>query len=156
MSAPAARRALPLLAPITPAALARGPRRTRALLLALAAVLVLSLVVWVRSLAGWISMPLVAALIAALGVWGSPRERLVFTQFIALLLGLDAASRIDYLFVASTTIDGHALPSDVAVVVGGMGSIIPVWGALLTLVGLSALLLGLRVAWRAPVTKPAR
>jgi len=128
-------------------ALGRGPRRTRAILLALSAALLLSLALWVRSVAGWVSMPLVAALVAGVGLWGSERERLVFTQFIGLLLGLDTVARIDYLFTASATIDGRERPSDVALVVGELGSVVPVWGALLALVGLSALYLGLRVAW---------
>ena len=134
--------------------LARGPRRSRVVLLALAAALVLSLALWVRTLAGWVAMPLVAALVAAFALWGSPRERLVFAQFIGLLLGLDTVARIDYLFTASATVNGREQPSDIAAVVAEMGSIIPVWGALVALVGLSALYLALRVAWRTTAPTP--
>lgn len=131
-------------------ALGRGPRRTRVLLLALALALVVSLLIWVRSMAGWVSLPIVAALIAAFGVWGSPKERLVLTQFIGLLLGLDTVGRLDYLFMGSVVIDGEQIPSDVATVVNQLGSAIAVWGVLLALLGLSALYLGLKIAWRAP------
>ncbi len=131
-------------------ALGRGPRRARVLLLSLALALVVSLLIWVRSLTGWVALPIMAALIAAFGVWGSPKERMVFTQFIGLLLGLDTVGRLDYLFMDSVVINGNEIPSDVANVVTQMGSFIPVWGALLTLVGLAALYLGLRIAWRQP------
>ncbi len=131
-------------------AFARGPKRARVLLLVLAAALVVSLAIWVRTVVGWIAVPIVASLIAAFGVWGSGRERVVFAQFIGLLLGLDTIARIDYLFSASATIRGREQPSDVAIIVEQLGSFVPVWGALLALVGLSALYLGLRVAWRTP------
>ncbi|MEZ4410133.1 MAG: M50 family metallopeptidase [Polyangiales bacterium] len=131
-------------------ALGRGPKRARVVLLTLALALVLSLAVWVRSLAGWIAMPLVAAVVAAFGVWGSARERVVFAQFIGLLLGFDTLARVDYLFTAAVTIQGREQPSDVALIVGELGSYIPLWGVLLAGVGLGALVLGLRVAWRAP------
>lgn len=131
-------------------ALGRGPRRARVLLLALAAALVVSLVIWVRTVAGWVAMPLVAALVAAFGIWGSERERVVFVQFIGLLLGLDTIARIDYLFSSTATVNGREQPSDVALIVQDLGSFVPLWGALLALVGLGALYLGLRVAWRSP------
>lgn len=131
-------------------ALGRGPRRARVILLTLALALLVSLALWVRSVAGWVSMPLVAALVGAFGVWGSDKERLTFVQFIGLLLGLDTVARIDYLFSATAHSGGRELPSDVANVVEQMGSVIPVWGALLSIVSLSALYLGLRVAWRRP------
>ncbi len=131
-------------------ALGRGPKRARVVLLALSLALVVSLAIWVRTLVGWISMPLVAAVVAAFGVWGSERERVVFVQFVGLLLGFDTLARIDYLFSATATIRGREQPSDVALIVGELGSFIPLWGALLAGVGLTALYLGLRVAWRAP------
>jgi hypothetical protein len=130
--------------------LGRGPRRARIILLGLALALLVSLALWVRTAVGWIAMPLVAALVAAFAVWGSANERLIFAQFIGLLLGLDTVARIDYLFMSSVVVDGDSRPSDVANVVGQMGSVIPAWGALLALVGLSALYLGLKVAWRRP------
>lgn len=131
-------------------ALARGPKRARLVLLALSLALVVSLAVWVRSLAGWIAMPLVAAVVAAFGVWGSDRERVVFAQFVGLLLGFDTLARVDYLFTGAVTIQGREQPSDVALIVRELGSFVPLWGALIAGVGLTALSLGLRVAWRAP------
>lgn len=131
-------------------ALGRGPKRARVLLLALAATLVLSLAIWVRTLAGWIAMPIVAAVVAGFGLWGSARERVVFAQFIGLVLGLDTIAGIDYLFSSSAMVGGRERPSDVALIVGELGSFIPLWGALIAAVSLGALFLGLRVAWRAP------
>jgi hypothetical protein len=63
-------------------AFVRGPRRARVLLVALAVLLWLSLIIWVRSIAGWISMPLVAALALALAR-ASDAKRLFATQLVA-------------------------------------------------------------------------
>src|SRR5690242_17994454 len=79
-------------------AAARGPRRARVVLAVLAAAMVLSLLVWVRSVAGWISLPLVAAVIGAFARWGSPREVLFLAQFLGLRLAVDTVTRIDYAF----------------------------------------------------------
>src|SRR4051812_2637675 len=70
-------------------ATARGPRRARIALGALAALMLVSLALWVRSPAGYIAVPLTAALIGWVALRASPERRVLFAQFIAVTLALD-------------------------------------------------------------------
>ncbi|MFO0586129.1 MAG: M50 family metallopeptidase [Polyangiaceae bacterium] len=95
-------------------AFARGPRRARLLLAVVAGAMVVSLAVWVRSIAGWVSLPITAALIGVFARWGSPREILVFAQFLGLRLALDTVTRIDYIFTDKVEVGGVTRLSDIA------------------------------------------
>jgi peptidase M50B-like protein len=131
-------------------ALARGPRRGRLVLVALAAALVVSLALWVRSPAGLISMPLVALFLALVAWRGRPRDRQLLAQLVGLLLAVDTVTRIDYVFTSSVAIDGIRRPSDIAAVAQALGGPQLGWSLLVALVSLGACALGLWAAWRAP------
>lgn len=136
----------------------RGPRRARIALLALALALLASLALWVRSVAGWVAVPTVALLTAALGVWGSERERMGGVQFLGLLFGLDTLVRVDYLFSKTATAGGAELPSDVAAIATELGGVYWLWGLLIACVSFTLLALGLCIAWwerRAPPSPAA-
>jgi len=126
----------------------RGPRRARIVLAVLATVIALSLAVWVRSLAGWIALPIDAAALVYFAVRKSMRARMVFAQLVGVTLAIDTVSRVDYLFSGSATIEGVTRSSDIASVAGAFGGQYLVWGAGLTVVSLGLLALGLRLAWR--------
>jgi hypothetical protein len=137
-------------------ATSRGPRRARALLLALAAAILVSLAVWVRSIAGWIALPLDAAAIAVFGVWGGPRERMIFAQLVGVALAADTWSGKDYLFTESAFIDGELRRSDIATVAASFGGPYLAWGLLVLVVSLALLAVGLAGAWRGTGTaRPA-
>jgi Peptidase M50B-like len=131
-------------------AMARGPRRARMVLVVLAAVMVLSLVLWVRSLAGWIALPLVAALVVGFARWGSPREVLFLAQLLGLRLAVDTVTRIDYVFSDEAVVNGVTSASDISRVAAAWGGAQIFWS--LALAGLSCALVGvgLWAAWRAP------
>lgn len=135
---------------------ARGPRRAQAILVALAAALLVSLVLWVRSVAGLIAMPLVAAAILAFVWWGSPRERIFLAQFLGLTLALDTlGGGLDYLFVDSAMIGGVERPSDIAKVAGALGGPRILWSLVVSAVCIAFVAAGLLLAWRAPAgTRP--
>lgn len=137
----------PPLAGLVMLTLGRGPRRARIALLALALALAVSLVVWVRSVAGLVAVPLVALPIAAVGLWGGARTRMGAAQFLGLLFGLDTLSRIDYLFSKTATIGGAASPSDVANIATDVGGVYWLWGLPIACVSLALLALGLKLAW---------
>lgn len=132
-----------LAPPIAGAAIlasARGPRRARVLLAIVALAMVVSLLVWVRSLAGWIALPVVSALIAVFARWGSSRELLFFAQFLGIRLAVDTVTRMDYLFTGKAEVAGVTRLSDIARVAESWGGPQILWS--LVLAGASLLLVG--------------
>lgn len=130
---------------------ARGPRRAQAVLVALAAALLLSLVMWVRSVTGILVMPVIAAAIVAFVRWGSPRERMFLAQFLGLRLVLDTLGRgLDYLFTGEAMVQGVRRASDITKVADALGGPRVVWSVVVSAVCLGFVGLGLWLAWRRP------
>jgi hypothetical protein len=125
-------------------ALARGGRRARIILIALAVALLISVAIWVRSTAGLVAMPLVAAALGLVAWRGSGDSNLLVAQLVGLLLALDTVTRIDYLFTATT----ERGPADIVKVAEAFGGHYLAWGALLAAVSLALCALGLWRAWR--------
>jgi hypothetical protein len=145
-------------------ALVRGPGRAFLFLGGLAAALVLSLVLWVRSPVGVVAVPVLAAVLALGARLGVGRLRLVLAQLVAVVLGLDTLARtLGYLFVArvpaGATAGGR---SDVAGMADALGGPYWLWGGLVALAALALLAGGLWSAVRgegaaadaAPLTAP--
>lgn len=130
-------------------ATARGPRRAQMLLVAFSVALLASLVIWVRSIAGFIAVPLVAAVLVLFAWWGSPRERMFLAQFIGLRLALDTMGRgMDYLFTDSATVGGVKRASDIARVAEGFGGPRFLWSGVIASVCIGFVGIGLVAAWR--------
>jgi hypothetical protein len=128
-------------------------RVARIVLAALAAALVLSLAIWVRSAAGLIAMPLVAALLgwaAWRGFAENPARRVLLVQVLSVILGLDTLTRmVGYAFKEKTS-NGHR--SDVSAIADNLGGHYVLWGMAITTLALGMLALGLWRAWRRPET----
>jgi hypothetical protein len=139
-------------------ATARGPRRAHMLLVGLSVALLASLIIWVRSAAGFVAVPLVAALLVVFAWWGSPRERMFLAQFIGLRLALDTMGRgMDYLFTDSVTVDGVKRASDIARVAAGFGGPRFLWSGVIASVCIGFVGIGLVAAWRPhPPKSPPR
>ena len=116
-----------------------GRRAARPLLAALALTMVASLLLWVRTPVGWLTVGGLALLCAVASRLLAASGRLFFVQLLGLLLGLDTVTRADYLFVSSARIGGQLHPSDVAGIASTLGGPSALWGVLLA--GLSAVLL---------------
>jgi Peptidase M50B-like len=130
--------------------IARGPRRARALLVVLGVALVLSLLVWVRSFAGWLAIPSVAALVLLFAKFGSPRECMLLAQFVGLRLAMDTVSGSDYLFVKEVVVDGKTRLSDIGRVAEVLGGPYQFWGVLIAALSFALVGLSLYAAWRKP------
>lgn len=132
-------------------AMSRGPRRARAFLAAIVAAIVLSLALWVRSPVGLLTLPLLALVVGLFvsAKIGTPWRRMVFAQFLGVVLAIDTVTRVDYLFKASVTIDGETRRSDISAVAEAFGGHYLSWGLLLSALSIALLALGLRSAWRA-------
>lgn len=154
LSAAAGLLAPPVLAGVI-LAFARGPRRARVTLAVLSAALGASLILWIRGPVGMLVAAGVAAALASTARWASERAAVVCAQLLALLLGVDAVRRADYLFTASAQIGGRPHPSDVSAIAGVWGGSHLVWGGVIAAVGALAFALGLWLAWRAPRRAPA-
>lgn len=131
--------------------IARGPRRARAALLTLMTLLLLTVALWVRSPAGLIVMPLVAALLGWAAWRWRPERRQVLMQFVAITLALDTLGRtIGSALSATALVGGHEQRSDVAVVADALGGHYLLWGLFVIVMALAMLGLGVWMAWRQP------
>lgn len=137
-------------------AFARGPRRARIALAAISIAMLVSCAVWVRSIAGWIAVPLVALAIGAFALWGSPRERMIAAQFVGLRLAVDTVTRIDYAFSREAIVHGVPHRSDVAAITEAWGAVLPVWSLLIAFSSFALVALGLWAAWWAPARSSQR
>jgi hypothetical protein len=128
---------------------ARGPRRAQIVLVTFAIALLASLAIWVRSIAGFVSVPIVAAVIVTFVRWGGPSERMFLAQFVGLRLALDTLGRgMDYIFTDSVTIAGLKRASDIASVAEGFGGPRILWSMIVGAFCLACVVTGLVLAWR--------
>jgi hypothetical protein len=127
------------------------PRTARIVLAVLAAALVVSVAIWVRSAVGVVAMPLVAALLgwaAWRGFAENPGRRVVLVQMLSVILALDTLTRmVGYAFVDKT---GAGQRSDVSAIADNLGGHYMLWGLAITTLALGMLALGLWRAWRRP------
>jgi hypothetical protein len=135
---------------------ARGPRRARLVLAAMAALMLVTLALWVRSPAGLVVVP-ACALLLGWAAWSwAPDRRLVLAQFIAITLALDTVGRmIGYALSSTATVGGHEQKSDVAAAADALGANHLVLGVLVITVALALLAVGLWAAWRSSGSAPS-
>jgi hypothetical protein len=132
-------------------AMSRGPRRARMFHAAMTLAILASLALWVRSAVGFVTLPMLALLLALFvsSKIGTPWRRMVLAQFLGVVLAIDTVSRVDYLFTPAVTFAGRPMASDFSAVASAFGGHYLVWGVLLAAFSLVLLALGLRSAWRA-------
>ncbi|MGZ3443888.1 MAG: M50 family metallopeptidase [Polyangia bacterium] len=136
-------------------AVARGPRRARVALASLAALMLVTLALWVRSPAGFVVVPACAALLGWAAWSWAPERRLVLAQFVAITLALDTVGRlVGYALSSSATVGGHEQKSDVAMIADALGGHYLAWGVLVITVALALLAAGLWAAWRSQGSAP--
>lgn len=124
----------------------RSRRATRALLVGLGIALIVSALIWVRSLAGWIVLPAFAVAVLAVGAWAGPKLR----RFAIELLGVQAAISLwrdlGYLFSDGFVIGGRYMPSDSGAIADALFLPYWVWGGLITAAIVAMLWKALRMA----------
>jgi hypothetical protein len=133
------------------------PRAARIVLGVLAAALVLSLALWVRSAAGIIAMPLVAALLgwaAWRGFAENPGRRVLLVQVLSVILGFDTLTRmVGYAFMDKTSAGER---SDVSAIADNLGGHYLLWGLAITMLALGMLAGGLWRAWHSSTRASVR
>lgn len=118
-------------------------RASRLVLYGLAAALLLSLPLWVRTSVGWLSVGGLGLVIGLLARALSDGGRIFVAQLIGLLLALDTLARGDYLFMHSARVGGSMRPSDVAGIAQVMGGPVVMWGGVIAALSALLLLVGL-------------
>lgn len=128
--------------------LARSPRMGRVLLWLLALAMLVSLVIWVRTLVGALLLVPLAFGLVLVARKLSRGTGLFVVQLLGFSLALDTVSRLDYLFVDRVTIDGRTLTSDIGKVADVLGGPTLMWGLLVAGVALGLVAIAGWVALR--------
>lgn len=109
-------------------------RRWRPALLALAGVIALSVLIWVRSATGLVVLSLVAAALGWIALRGKPWAQSFALQFLGVLAALSMFRDWNYLFSYSATIGGVPMLSDTGAMQEALVLPYWVWAALIILV----------------------
>ncbi|MCB2065794.1 MAG: M50 family metallopeptidase [Erythrobacter sp.] len=112
----------------------------RPVLLAMAAALALSTLIWVRSLTGWLVLPALAAGLAWLAWQPRAAWQLFALQFLGVLAALSMFHDWDYLFSNAAVIGGQPMLSDTGAIAAELW--LPYWFWAAVIVGLSGLMVG--------------
>jgi hypothetical protein len=126
----------------------RSATATRNALAVLGVALILSTMIWVRSLTGWLVLPALGVAIAALALRGSvPWQRFVI-QLLGVQAAISAWQQFDYLFSAGGTIGGELHRSDTAAIADVLLLPYWFWGAIISAAILALLWCSFRLAFR--------
>lgn len=109
-------------------------------LLALAAALALSTLIWVRSLVGWAVLPALALGITWLALRGRASLQLFALQFLGVLGALSMFADWSYLFSESGVVGGQVMLSDTGAMEAEL--FLPHWLWAALIIGLSGLMVG--------------
>jgi hypothetical protein len=132
-------------------AIVHGPRRSRILLGFLAAALIASMILFVRTPVGIAAMTVVALALAA-AAWKLDADyRVIVSQVLGVVLALDTLTRmVGYAFMSEVTLNGKTTPSDVGIIAKNLGGSHIWYGLAITAIALGLLFVGGWWAWRRP------
>jgi hypothetical protein len=126
----------------------RSPTATHYALAVLAAALLLSTLIWVRSLTGWLVLPALGTAILLLALRGSlPWQRFAI-QFLGVQAAISAWQQFDYLFSPGGNIGGQLHRSDTGAIADVLLLPYWFWGATLSAAILALLWWSFRLAFR--------
>ena len=116
----------------------RSPTATRNALAVLGVALILSTLIWVRSLTGWLVLPALGVAMIALALRGSVPWQSFVIQFLGVQACISVWQQFDYLFSDGGTIGGQLQRSDTGAIADVLLLPYWFWGA-----GISAAILAL-------------
>jgi hypothetical protein len=103
----------------------RADKSTRAALTGLGAALIISTVIWVRSLTGWLVLPALGIAILALARRGSERQQRFGIQVLGVQACISTWKQFDYLFSSAANIGGEVHRSDTGAIADAL--LLPYW-----------------------------
>ncbi|VVT01760.1 M50 family metallopeptidase [Erythrobacter sp. EC-HK427] len=109
-------------------------------LMVLAGVMALSVLVWVRSVTGWIVLPLLAGALGYIAWRGSDWLKQFSLQFLGVVGAMSMFRDWDYLFSESAFVGGRMMPSDTGAIEEAL--LLPHWLWAAMIVGVSGLMIG--------------
>lgn len=126
----------------------RSSAATRNALAVLGAALILSTLIWVRSLTGWLVLPALGSAILLLAWRGSAAWRSFFIQLLGVQACISVWRQFDYLFSAGGSVGGQLQRSDTAAIADALFLPYWFWGAAISVAILALLWGSFKIAFR--------
>lgn len=126
----------------------RSAKATRTALTVLGAALIVSTVIWVRSLIGWIFLPALGLGILVLALRGSQPWQRFGIQLLGVQACISVWKQFDYLFSAGGSVGGTLQRSDTGAIADVLFFPYWFWGAVISAVTLALLWWSFRIAFR--------
>ena len=126
----------------------RSRRATRWVLLGLAAALAVTTLVWVRSIAGWIVLPLFAVAAGYIALRGNAKWQRVAVEFLGVQGAVSVYQDLGYLFSPGGQLGGQAVLSDTGRIADALFLPYWFWGGAITLAIAAMVWKSLQVASR--------
>jgi hypothetical protein len=123
-------------------------RYWRPALLTLAAVIGISTLIWVRSLTGWLVLPLVALSLTAIAMKANEGVTRFTLQFLGIHAALSMFSQWDYLLMEQAVIGGRPILSDTGAMEQHLWLPHWLWAGLIIITATAMILASLRYALR--------
>ena len=126
----------------------RSPTATRNALAVLGVALVVSTLIWVRSLTGWLVLPALGIAIVLLALRGSLAWRRFAIQLLGVQAAISAWQQFDYLFSPGGNVGGQLHRSDTGAIADVLLLPYWIWGAIISATILALLWWSFRLAFR--------
>lgn len=126
----------------------RSPTATRNALAVLGVALILSTLIWVRSLTGWLVLPALGGAIALLALRGPPPWQSFIIQLIGVQACISVWKQFDYLFSPGGLVGGELQRSDTGAIADALLLPYWFWGAAISVAILALLWWSFSLAFR--------
>lgn len=126
----------------------RSPERSATALKILGGAILLSTLIWIRSVAGWIVMPALGCAILAIGAWARPSLRVLAVQILGVQACISVWQQFDYLFSDGGFVGGQLARSDTSAIADALLLPYWFWGAAISVVIVGMLAISFRIAFR--------
>lgn len=126
----------------------RAEKPTRAALTAVGLALIVSSVIWVRTLVGWLILPALGVAILALAIRGSAGQQRFAIQLLGVQACISVWQQFGYLFSAGGSIGGQLHRSDTSAIADALLLPYWFWGAAISAVILALLGWSFAIAFR--------
>ncbi|QGJ69056.1 Hypothetical protein PBC10988_7210 [Planctomycetales bacterium 10988] len=123
--------------------LAKKPEVAQWGLYLLVGILILSTLLWVRTLFGWIAIPLWAIALGAVAIYARPEVQSFCLQFLGVQACLSTFYQFNYLFTYQAEVGGKVRLSDTGIISHHLYAPYWFWGILLSAISLAVLGIGL-------------
>ena len=126
----------------------RSPRATKVMLFGLAIALIASTLIWVRSIAGWIVLPLFAAGAFLIASRATRKWQRIAIEFLGVQGAVSVYQDIDYLFSPGAAVDGQVALSDTGRIAEALFLPYWFWGGAITIAIAAMVWKSLQIAGR--------